>query len=165
MTNIPAFCDNCGNVFPSGLVIQNVLNITLQNNKSQCPKCHQMASVPDGIFNFYSDAIEILEASEQTVYELQKFFRILQQATENETNLQNKIKKEVPKLSFLAKFIPNDVKELAVYLTAIGTLIGIFTEKVQINTHIEINPHIEINQMIKSEDIYNQCDLEKENEE
>ncbi|PEW04514.1 hypothetical protein CN425_05115 [Bacillus cereus] len=149
MNQVPAFCDNCGNIFPSGIAFENSIGITMIGNKSQCPRCGYMARVPDGVFNFYNNAIEVLQASESTIKDLQKFYSIIQTANKAEATpqeVEQEIEKEVPKLSFLAKYLPQNAKELGVYLSAIGAIIGGFTGGIEINPQIEINPKTEINQ-------------------
>ncbi|MGG0176442.1 SEC-C metal-binding domain-containing protein [Gottfriedia acidiceleris] len=149
MNQVPAFCDNCGNIFPSGIAFENSMGITMIGNKSQCPKCGFMARIPDGVFNFYNNAIEVLQATETTIKDLQKFFTIIQTANKEESTSQEvkqEIENEVPKLSFLAKYLPQNAKELGPYLYVIVAIINIFTGGVEIKPHIEINPKTEINQ-------------------
>jgi hypothetical protein len=105
----------------------------------------------DGVFNFYQNGIEVLEASESTIKDLQRFYSIVQNATKSEApvkEVQEEIDKEVPKLAFLAKFLPKNAKELAVYLSAICALISGFSGggDIKIDPHIEINRSIEVNQ-------------------
>ena len=141
MGHVPAFCDNCGNIFPSGFVFEGALNVTMKGNKSQCPRCNYLARVPDGVFSFYKEGIQILEATEETIQDLKKFYKIIEVATKVESTpqeVQQEIETKVPKLSFLAKYLPQNAKELGVYLTAISTLIGGFGGNIEVNPHIEI---------------------------
>jgi hypothetical protein len=63
MPNLPAICDDCGTMFPSGFVMENCTNISLSGNKSgPCPSCGGMGSIPDGVFNVLGNVIEILDA-------------------------------------------------------------------------------------------------------
>ncbi|MFD6206742.1 SEC-C metal-binding domain-containing protein [Peribacillus sp. NPDC060253] len=160
MVQVPAFCDNCDNIFPSGMDFESTINVTMTGNKARCPKCKHWARIPDGVFNFYSNAIEVLQATETTVKDLQKFYTIIQNASKEDATPQavkEEIEKEVPKLSFLAKYLPQNAKELGVYLTAIGSILnGLTGGSIEINPHIEINPKTEINQQIYVEQPYKQ---------
>ncbi|CAA0287572.1 hypothetical protein ABKPCSM17A_03951, partial [Acinetobacter baumannii] len=77
MLNIPAVC-SCGLVFPSGIVIGDVTNITLRGNKSQCPRCGRMADIPDAILSSYNGAVEVLQAGNYSQAQILGFFNVLQ---------------------------------------------------------------------------------------
>ncbi|TKH07327.1 hypothetical protein FC682_02025 [Peribacillus simplex] len=160
MYQVPAFCDNCNFIFPSGIVIGNSTNVTMTGNKSQCPNCNYMARIPDGIFKFYDGVIEVLQASESTKRDLQKFYTIIQKANKVEATpqkVQQEIQKEVPKLSFLAKYLPQNAKQLIGFIGAIGTLIGGTGGNIEISPHIEINKtEINQNQYFNGEQPYQQ---------
>src|SRR5258708_29540160 len=58
MPQVPAVCDSCSRLFPSGIVLTNVTHATLTGNKSgPCPFCGSMGSILDGVY----------EATETTV--------------------------------------------------------------------------------------------------
>ncbi|MRX52361.1 hypothetical protein GJU41_00125 [Bacillus idriensis] len=161
MVHVPAFCDNCGNIFPSGMVFQGAsFNVTLTRSKSRCPSCKQWARIPEGVFNFYNNAIEVLQGTEETVKDLQKLYMIIQNASKLETlpqDVKQEIQKEVPKLSFLARYLPKNAKELSAYLYGIGAIInGLTGGNIEIKPHIEINPKTEIIEDIKIEETLKQ---------
>lgn len=89
------------------------------------------------------------------IIELQNFFRVVQEisiSSESNLDIQDEINSQVPRLSFLAKYLPKNAKDLALYLSAIGVLINAFsTTDIEINPSIEINPVIENNQTINIE--------------
>ena len=70
MPEMPVFCDNCGLIFGSGFHFENTINVTLSGNRVQCPRCHNMTFIPDGLFNFVNDSIEIINAPKTTVDKL-----------------------------------------------------------------------------------------------
>lgn len=72
MARIPAYCSNCGLLFPSGIAATNVKNLTLAGNKQNCPRCGHMAGIVDGVFNVADDLIEVIKAPDFTVEVLQK---------------------------------------------------------------------------------------------
>lgn len=133
---IPAVC-SCGLIFPSGFGFGgNVQRITLRGNKSQCPKCGNMASVPDMVFSSYNGVIEILESSNYTHQEMKSLFDSLKRfyhgVAESQTNneLHDEIEKAEILIPFLARFLPdlNNKAELytfiALLLQALSMLMG-----------------------------------------
>ena len=123
MVHIPAFCDNCGAAFNSGIVVENCRNISLSGNRSgPCPRCGSMGSVIDGVFNVAGDVIEILSAPQRTIESLQKLTQILKVAAqdkETSEEITNKINEQVPELTSVSKFIPKNATELVAWLTFI----------------------------------------------
>jgi hypothetical protein len=120
MPAVPAFCDTCGTVFNSGVFVENSREVSFAGNRSgPCPKCGGMGHVPDGVFNFIGNTIEILSAPERTRAELMRLAEILRQAKErSETKEQvaERIEKEVPGLAKLADLLPSNRGELYGFL-------------------------------------------------
>jgi hypothetical protein len=57
---IPAICDNCGTVYPSGFSVGGAGTMQMAGNQSgPCPACGGMGSVPDGFYEFTDDTIRI----------------------------------------------------------------------------------------------------------
>jgi hypothetical protein len=71
MPQVPAICDNCGAVFPSGMVVENARNIQMLGNTTwPCPSCGGMGRIPDGIYDAVGNTLRIVtswspEAREQ----------------------------------------------------------------------------------------------------
>jgi hypothetical protein len=148
MTKVPAFCDNCGAIFPSGFDLSGQ-NITLFGNKSgPCPRCGSMGHIPDGVYNVINNTIEILSAPEWTIDELNRFAQILREAQRQaatQEEIDNRIKNEIPGLSGLAKLLPKNRSELYAFLTLILTVIQLRTT--QPNNQPTFN--ITVNQVIQ----------------
>lgn len=125
MPSVPAFCDTCSTVFNSGFFVENSTNISFSGNRSgPCPKCGGMGHVPDGVFNFIGNTIEILSAPERTISELSRLAQIFRDAKANsETKEQvvSRIEKEIPALSKLAKLLPENRAELYGFLALVLT--------------------------------------------
>ncbi len=97
MYNLPAICDNCSNVFPSGFSGgSGVTMITLNSKSGPCPYCGAMGSVPNGIYKIINEVEAILQIDYgKDVYKLQ---RILNTTNQNESlkSIEKKIKNETP---------------------------------------------------------------------
>ena len=129
MPHIPAFCDNCGAVFSSGIVIENSVNLTLSGNKSgPCPACGGMGTIPDGVFTVTSNIIKLLTGPQRTTEQLQHLARVIVDARKNvkEPNTTaSKIKLEAPELSSIVDVLPKTRPELYSFLTVILMAIGV----------------------------------------
>ncbi|GJA11852.1 hypothetical protein KAM344_23540 [Aeromonas caviae] len=128
MPNLPAICDDCGTMFPSGFVMENCTNISLSGNKSgPCPSCGGMGSIPDGVFNVLGNVIEILDAPRKTVDQLNRYVRVLNSAREQKLSreqIKEQIDKDVPELASISDFLPKTRNELYAFL---ALLLGILT--------------------------------------
>jgi hypothetical protein len=117
MPSVPAFCDICGTVFSSGIFVENSTNISFSGNRSgPCPSCGGMGHVPDGVFNFIGNTIEILSAPERTISELAQLAKILREAkakAETREQVVARVEKEIPSLSKLVNLLPENKSVLA----------------------------------------------------
>ena len=80
MVRLPAFCSNCGAVFPSAYAVEDSKHLELKGCVSQCPSCGIMGRVPDGVYDFVEDAITLLSGPESTKEELARFAEIVERA-------------------------------------------------------------------------------------
>lgn len=121
MPSVPAFCDTCGTVFDSGFFVENSTNISFTGNRAgPCPSCGGIGHVPDGVFNFIGNTIEILSAPERTIAELTHLAQILREAkakAETREQVVSRIEKEVPALSRLVNLLPENRSELYGFLS------------------------------------------------
>lgn len=120
MPIVPAFCDTCGTAFNSGIFVENSRGISFAGNRAgPCPNCGGMGHVPDGVFNFIGNTIEILSAPERTHSELLRLTEILREAKErSETKEQvaARIENELPALAKIAALLPSNRGELYGFL-------------------------------------------------
>lgn len=132
MPAVPAFCDTCGTIFNSGFFVENSTNISFSGNRSgPCPSCGGMGHVPDGVFNFIGNTIEILSAPERTVSELLGLAKLLREARtkgENREQVAARIEKELPSLSILAKLLPTNKNELYGFLSVVIAAVTFYTQ-------------------------------------
>lgn len=149
MPVFPAFCDSCDTVFDSGFYFEQNANVTLKGNTGgRCPKCGGIGHVPDGVFNFVGNTIQVLSAPERTIEELTRLARIIHRAKANdETREQvaSHIEKELPSLAGFVKLLPHNKIELYGLLALILPIILALTQSPNVvhNTTINVNPVIE----------------------
>lgn len=147
--DVPAICNNCSTIFRSGIFVENSTNITFAGNTAgPCPVCGGIGHVPDGVFNFVGNAIEILSAPQRTRDELRQLDKILREAQkENQSTDQivQRINKEVPALTSLISFLPTTRSDLYAFLALIVAVITLITQnsgKEEKTTNITVNQTI-----------------------
>ncbi len=147
MPSVPAFCNTCGTVFSSGIVVENSTNITFSGNLAgPCPSCGGFGHVPDGVFNFIGNTIEILSAPERTIAELMGLANILRQAkakSETREQVATRIEKELPRLSKLAKLLPENRSELYGFLAVLLAAVQLMAQPSQTPTTVNISQVIQ----------------------
>lgn len=133
MVDIPAICDTCETVFPSGIVVNNVTNLVMSGNKAgPCPKCGNWGHIPDGSFSVMEGVIEILNAPQRTIEELKRFSEILHDYKTNKITpekMEHRVEKEVPGVSTILNLLPKTREEkrsdLKFFITTVIAIIGI----------------------------------------
>jgi len=132
--NFPAFCDRCGAVFPSGFVFEDCTNITLSGNTAgPCPVCGGSGHIPDGVFNFLGDTVEILSAPQRTVDELTQLATIIgnaQRSGASREEVSQQIQEQLPQLSGIASLLPASRAELYSFLTLLIATIALAAQLV-----------------------------------
>jgi SEC-C motif len=148
--HIPAFCDTCGAIFPSAIAVADgVKNLTLTGiGAGPCPVCGGAGHIPDGVFSFVGNAIEILSAPQRTIDELSHLAKILRQARKKKEApeaVAQKIRDELPDLAGLADLLPRTRTELYAFLALIIAVIALVSQSCGgPNT----TPNITVNQTI-----------------
>lgn len=152
MPSVPAFCDTCGTVFNSGIFVENSTNISFSGNLAgPCPSCGGMGHVPDGVFNFIGNTIEILSAPERTIADLTRLAQILREAkakAETREQVVSRIEKELPSLSGLFKLLPENKSELYGFLAVVLAAIQLFSQTPPAQNSTTINVTQVIQQVI-----------------
>ena len=75
---VPAVCDNCGAIFPSTFEVSNSTDISFSGcGSGPCPACGGQGHIPDGVYNFIGNTIELLSGPKRSVSELQRLALIL----------------------------------------------------------------------------------------
>ncbi|MDR3587634.1 MAG: SEC-C metal-binding domain-containing protein [Desulfosporosinus sp.] len=110
MINLPIFCNACGAIFPSGIVVENLTNAIINDISGSCPFCGGFGQVPAGVYNFIGRTIGLLTGPDTTVNELNKLAIILQNYQDKESGvneIRQQIYQEVPKLTSIVDLLPS----------------------------------------------------------
>lgn len=154
MPMMPAICETCGTMFPSGIVIENSYNITFSGNRAgPCPQCGGMGAIPDGVYDFIGDTIKVLAGSHRSVEDLRRLRTIVRDARRDHrpiTEVTQAIKDEDPELGSVIErlVLPRNAGEFYAFLAfLVATITLILTMRQQpaatTNVDIDINQHID----------------------
>src|SRR6266511_6377157 len=157
MPQLPAFCEKCGTAFPSGFAGSGGAVLTFVGNRSgPCPNCGApWGRVPDGMFQFFDEAISILSASGATQQQLSNLAAILQRARAERASpveVANRVEQEQPAFRVLADFIRRrSFSDWIGFLVLLLTLVNMLERPAVRVTIQQQNPPIEqiIDQVIK----------------
>ncbi|WBL15757.1 SEC-C metal-binding domain-containing protein [Sutcliffiella sp. NC1] len=159
MPMMPAFCDYCGTMFSSGIYVENT-HVSFSGNKvGPCPNCGKTGHVPDGVFNFVGNTIEILKAPDRTIFELNRFTEILRMVKEEKlapSQMKERVERETPTLTPLLSLLPETREEkredfkfaIQLLLTIIIAIITLSSHSNEVKECVTINQNIEVNQVI-----------------
>lgn len=151
MPMVQAFCDTCGTMFPSGIFVENSTISLFGNKAGPCPKCGGMGHIPDGIFKFIGNTIEILSAPQRTLQELIRFANIINEAQKKKYSSEEvieKVKRDTPEFSSITDLLPKNRGELYAFLALLLTMIQILTQFSE-NPSQNITNNINITQVIE----------------
>jgi hypothetical protein len=59
VAQLPALCDRCGTIFPSGYELRGVRAYMVGNKSGPCPNCGGMGSVPDAFYEVFDETIRV----------------------------------------------------------------------------------------------------------
>ena len=123
MPVLPAFCDQCGSVFSSGLNIENSQNITMSGCTSgSCPRCNGILRIPDGVYDVTGNVINLVRGTLKSIDQFKQLAIILsnaQRLNQTKEQVDETINKEVPELNSLASVLPKTRMELYAFITII----------------------------------------------
>jgi hypothetical protein len=121
---LPAICDNCGAVFPSGFAVSGTV---IRCKSGPCPACGSTGSVPDGTYQIAGNVIRLLAGPQKTINQLHSLVAVVTEArkiVKEPNSALEKIKREAPELSSIADALPKTRNELYGFLTLILMIIG-----------------------------------------
>ncbi len=148
-----ARCPNCNLFFvASGFSFENTLEVTLEGNMQNCPRCGSWANILDGVYNFFGNVVEIVKAPQTTLDHLKELKSLLEQIERGDKTPEeaaNDIERLSPQLSKLAdeiRQVGREVKKASKpsFHTWLGTLIGVIGVVIALRGEIkdEAHPHI-----------------------
>jgi Predicted metal-binding protein related to the C-terminal domain of SecA len=127
MIDLPVFCNSCGAIFPSGIVVENLTD-KIDDISGSCPLCGEFGQVPSAIFNFIGHTIKLLTGPDKTIDELNKLSVILHNYQDKESGIveiREQIKQEVPKLTSIADLLPETRQNIYQFIQIILFIITI----------------------------------------
>ncbi|MFA6921469.1 MAG: hypothetical protein WC216_06465 [Gallionella sp.] len=132
MPDVPAICSDCGAIFGAGLSSAIIKNTQFGGTKvGPCPECGGTGIIPDGIYSFVGDVVEVIATSVQGAKDIREIIlRLSNIASRNlePDQFRDAISKEVPELKKFSDIMPRTRTELyafvAILLTALGMLAG-----------------------------------------
>lgn len=155
---LPAVCDNCGSFFPSSIQLENSRHIAFSNCTSgPCPRCGGMGHIPDGVYNFIGDTIELLSGPGRTVSELERLADILNRARQQDASpeqVAEAIEIETPGLSLLKDILPKSRDDLYKFIQILLMTISILLPLMKKAEPPKVEVNVVINQVVDS--IYQQ---------
>jgi hypothetical protein len=135
MPALPAICDNCGAVFPSGFFMGGGSGSFVGNKSGPCPNCGAMGSIPDGFYDFTGDTLRIFSPwPAERLRALTKALAAARQAPDPRAAVEQALKND-PDLADLARRLSpmRDAAAfwgfIAVLLTAITLIIASQTDR------------------------------------
>lgn len=147
---VPAVCDQCGSIFPSAIEVDNAINISFSGcGSGPCPACGGMGHIPDGLYNFINNTIELVSGPHRTVSDLERLAKLLREARNQKFSYEEvtrSITSEIPELSSFKDILPKTRNELYAFIAIILTIITIALSQ---RNKLE-DKKIEVNQVINN---------------
>jgi len=146
MPAIPSYCNKCKIVYNSGIFIGGGI-AELYGNTSTCPVCGSTNRIPDGLYNFIDNTINLVNSPYLTLGSLRRIKKSLvniQKQNLEVVDIKDKINKEIPELNSLVDTLPRTRIELyefllvilAVLTLAISSFKGDQKQPIEYNTFI-----------------------------
>lgn len=111
MLIMPAICENCNAIFPSGFPVGGGMTAFIGCTSGPCPRCNSMGHVPDGEYSAIDNIIKILSAPERSLRELKVLAELLENEQRNKRRTPEELASEVgqtiPELSPFAQQLAN----------------------------------------------------------
>ena len=126
MPLIPAICNDCQAVFPSGVNLM-AQNVAFQGcGAGPCPRCGGKGTILDGVYSALDNVIHAL-LGHPTPELFARLARILDEATRQKLPrdaIVDNIEQQAPELRGIGKYLPQDCTQLCVLLGIIGAAIA-----------------------------------------
>ena len=126
--DVPAFCNDCGSVFRSGLTVESpASDVPADQPECRCPACGGSGHIPDGILDFVENTIAIFSGQQRSVDELSRLAQVLYQArmtTQSPEEVVDTIRGTVPEFSGMADLLPQSPADLPGFIALTASVIA-----------------------------------------
>lgn len=145
---VPAIRNECGTLFASPIELNpGAPTMSFVGcGAGPCPSCAGDGSIPDGIYNFIGNTIQILSDSSRTRAQLQRLAAVLTEARQSKmtaNELDQRLRQDLPELSSICDALPRTRNELyaflAIVLTIITMLLGRFGCETEKSADVTVN--------------------------
>ena len=151
MPKLPAICDTCGTIFPSGYSVSGGGTMSAYGNISgPCPRCKGMGHVPDGQYKAIAEGLSANLVNFKDIDALKKLSQLLNTAINenNITSIKDNLKKEAPNWKNVWNLLPeeNIGNSIAIYmfiLAMLQTAITLYSLSKPVEQNIIINQSYE----------------------
>lgn len=138
MTQVPAYCAQCGDLFPSGIALRRTGRADLSGNRVQCPNCRGMAEVASGTFSEGNDELRLIDGPPLTKMMLARLKDIAERA-----------QKEIPTAELLLAEVAGVSPELAARLGRHGlSALALLAVLITLLQCVSFNVTIDVNRLI-----------------
>jgi len=128
MAQIPAICNNCNTIFPSGFNLANgARNASFINcGAGPCPNCGGNGRILDGVYNAVGNVIEAFIGQQDTSH-LRQFLAVLELAKKEEWGREevgSNITRTTPTFKKVVDWLPKSTTELYAFIVILIMLIN-----------------------------------------
>jgi len=132
-------------IFPSEFEVVDSTDVGFYGCRvGPCPRCGGEGHIPDGVYNFVDNTIELLSGPNRTISELERLASILKEARErgaSSEQINRRIQDEVSEFSSIRDLLPKSRSELYAFIAIIIAIISLILGQPKSNesSKIEIN--------------------------
>lgn len=126
MLHVPAICENCEIIFPSGIVGENSTVVINNVRSGPCSRCGKDGVVPDGYYDIKDKIINIFVNSDISIDRIRNIYKIINEAKNSQNDpdfIIDKIKNDAEELKSIFDLAPKTKSQLYGFLTLILTFI------------------------------------------
>jgi len=125
MSQVPAFCNHCDLIFPSGFNLVNVKGMTFTGIGVQCPRCGNAGRILDGAYDAIGETIQgLLKLSLDELQSLLRTLEGIRRANDEEAERSIDRLSHHGMLSSLAYLIPKSPERRIAVLTLLCLIIN-----------------------------------------
>ncbi len=160
MIDIPAICDKCSALFPSGFALENTLNVGLNNIKcGPCPNCGGVGTVPNGTYSAFNNFLSVVKIDDGK--DIDKLFNILNDLKDKPntslSNIKTELESETPQYSNVIKVLADIIMKYNITpAVAISFLLTLFSVCYPVYQDMKDDTEEKMDELIKEQKITNQ---------